>query len=115
MPVKGGGEVKRGAGKARQRGRQSKAEGQAKQGSKIKVYTVNNKTIYYANILLARAGCRGAQRGNGEEGGEGREGGRLLAVEPISSYFSRLTYENLNLRMQNGSWTRQHKTTQREE
>lgn len=77
-----------------------------KHGSKIKVYTVNNKTIYYANILSARKGCKGSVGGC--------RGGRLLAVEPISSHFSRLTYENLNLRMQNGSWTRQHKTTQRE-
>lgn len=38
---------------------------------------------------------------------QARGGVQLLAVEPISSHFSRLTYENLNLRMQNGSWTRQ--------
>lgn len=56
--------------------------------------------------MSARKGCKGSVGGC--------RGGRLLAVEPISSHFSRLTYENLNLRMQNGSWTRHHKTTQRE-
>lgn len=30
---------------------------------------------------------------------------RVAAVDPTSSHFSRLAYENLNLGMQNGSWT----------
>lgn len=67
-------------------------------GCKMKVYTVNNKTIYCANILSAR--------GMGESTGLcGRHEGCCVAVEPISSHFSRLTYENLNLSMQNGSWS----------
>lgn len=43
------------------------AKGEAKLGTGV--YTVNNKTIYYANILSARKGCKGSVVG-GVEGAD---------------------------------------------